>query len=181
MSSISQFRTDRVNDWIQQQTPPRSPSSPAAPSRKRSRGYTSTDMPRNTSPKRQRIDPDDVLPTQSASQVGTISVVDLPSRTIFTPPPGTKRSLSPTRALTELRTATPSICLSPLTQVKKSPPAAISAKIKSLRRREGLEYQQRFAKLLNQTPSLVHLSRWIPLIPKPTTTRTHDLPTILPW
>ncbi|CAN9196174.1 unnamed protein product [Alternaria alternata] len=100
-------------------------------------------MPRNSSPKRQRIDTDDVLPTQSASQVGSISVVDLSDRTTLTAPQGLKRSSSPTRNLTELRTATPSISLSPFNHVKQPPPANISARINSLRsrlsRREGLE------------------------------------------
>ncbi|CAN9171321.1 unnamed protein product [Alternaria alternata] len=100
-------------------------------------------MPRNSSPKRQRIDTDDVLPTQSASQVGSISVVDLSDRTSLTAPQGLKRSSSPTRNLTELRTATPSISLSPFNQVKQPPPANVSARINSLRsrlsHREGLE------------------------------------------
>ncbi|CAN9171290.1 unnamed protein product [Alternaria alternata] len=117
-----------------------SSSVPPPHSQKRQRD---ADVPRNSSPKRQRIDTDDVLPTQSASQVGSISVVDLPDRTTLTAPQGLKRSSSPTRNLTELRTATPSISLSPFNQVKQPPPANVSARINSLRsrlsRREGLE------------------------------------------
>ncbi|CAN9238933.1 unnamed protein product [Alternaria alternata] len=123
-----------------QNTPPASPASPTQHSQKRQRD---ADVPRNSSPKRQRIDTDDVLPTQSASQVGSISVVDLPDRTTLTAPQGLKRSSSPTRNLTELRTATPSISLSPFNQVKQPPPANVSARTNSLRsrlsRREGLE------------------------------------------
>ncbi|KAF5843981.1 hypothetical protein GGP41_003160 [Bipolaris sorokiniana] len=138
-SSNSLSTLNRVEAWLQN-TPPASPASPTQHSQKRHRD---ADMPRNSSPKRQRIDTDDVLPTQSASQVGSISVVDLSDRTTLTAPQGLKRSSSPTRNLTELRTATPSISLSPFNQVKQQPPANISAHISSLRnrlgRREGLE------------------------------------------
>jgi hypothetical protein len=138
-SSSSPSTLDRVHAWLQN-TPPTSPASPTQHSQKRQRD---ADMPRNSSPKRQRIDTDDVLPTQSASQVGSISVVDLSDRTTLTAPQGLKRSSSPTRNLTELRTATPSISLSPFNQVKQPPPANVSARINSLRRRlsrrEGLE------------------------------------------
>jgi hypothetical protein len=61
-------------------------------------------MSRTSSPKRQRIDTDEVLPTQSASQVGSISIVDLSDRTTFTVPQGSRRSLSPMRYFTKLRT-----------------------------------------------------------------------------
>ncbi|RMZ69753.1 ribonuclease h [Pyrenophora seminiperda CCB06] len=130
---------DRVEAWLQN-TPPASPAPPTEHSRKRRRD---ADMSRNSSPKRQRVDADHVLPTQSASQVGSVSIVDLSDRTTFTAPQGFKRSLRPTRQLTELRTATPSICISPLNQVKPPPPADIAACISSLRSRlgcrEGLE------------------------------------------
>lgn len=70
-------------------------------------------------------------------------MVDLLDRTTLTAPQGLKRSSSPTRNLTELRTATPSISLSPFNQVKQPPPANVSARINSLGsclgRREGLE------------------------------------------
>ncbi|KAF1995237.1 hypothetical protein P154DRAFT_500620 [Amniculicola lignicola CBS 123094] len=139
LPSSSLSSVDRVEAWLRN-SPPASSSSPADRPRKRHRN---ADMSRNSSPKRQRVDADDVLPTQSASQVGSISVVDLSDRTTLTTPQGPKRSSSPTRNLTELRTATPSISLSPLNQVKQPPPAEVAARINGLRsrlgRREGLE------------------------------------------
>ena len=129
-SSSSPSTLDRVHAWLQN-TPPASPASPTQHSQKRQRD---ADMPRNSSPKRQRIDTDDVLPTQSASQVGSISVVDLSDRTTLTAPQGLKRS---SRNLTDLCTATPSISLSPFNQVMQPPPANVSARSNSLRSRLG--------------------------------------------
>ena len=130
---------DRVQAWLQN-TPPASPASSTQHSSKR---YCDADMPRNFSPKRQRVETDDVLPTQSASQVGSISVVDLSDRTTLTAQYGSKRSSSPTRNLTELRTATPSISLGSFNQVKQPLSADVAARINKLRgrlsRREGLE------------------------------------------
>lgn len=99
-------------------------------------------MSRTSSPKRQRVD-DDVLPAQSASQIGSISVVDLSDRTSLSAQRGQKRSASPARQLTELRNATPSISLGPFNMIKQLPPPNISARISQLRsslaRRSGLE------------------------------------------
>ena len=137
--SSSPSTNDRVQAWLQN-TPPASPASPTHHSQKRRRD---TEMPRTSSLKRQRVDIDDILPTQSVSQVGSISVVDLSDRTNLTAPQGSKRSSSPIRNLTELRTATPSISLSPFNQVKQPPTADVAARINNLRghlsRREGLE------------------------------------------
>jgi hypothetical protein len=138
-SSESPSSLDRVQAWLQY-TPPTTPSPTSGCLQKRPRD---ADMSRTSSPKRQRVDADDVLPTQSASQVGSISVVDLSDRTTFNAPRRSKRSSSPTRHLTELRTATPSISLSPFNQVKQPPPADITARLNNLRGRlsrcEGLE------------------------------------------
>ncbi|KAF2463674.1 uncharacterized protein BDR25DRAFT_297831 [Lindgomyces ingoldianus] len=137
-SSNSTSPLNRVEAWLWN-SPPAS-SSPIDRLRKRN---CDADMSRNLSPKRQRVDIDDVLPAQSASQVGSISVVDLSDRTTLTAPQGSKRSSSPTRHLTELRTATPSITLSPFNQVKQPPPVDVAARINRLRShlgcRKGLE------------------------------------------
>ncbi|CBY01212.1 predicted protein [Plenodomus lingam JN3] len=138
-SSSSPSTLDRIQAWLQNTTA-LSPASPTLHSQKRQRD---SDMLHDSSPKRQRIDTDGLLPTQSASQAGSISIVDLSDCTTLTAPQGSKRSSSPTRNLTELRTATPSISLSPFNQVKQPPSASVSARINSLRgrlgRREGLE------------------------------------------
>lgn len=89
--------------------------------------------------KRQRVDVDDVLPAQSASQVGSISVTDLSDRTTLTAPQRPKRSSSPTLHLTELRTATPSITLSPFDQVGQPSPVDVAARIYRLRSRLRLD------------------------------------------
>lgn len=130
---------DRIQAWLQN-TPPTTPTLIAGCSQKRPHG---ADTSRTSSPKRQRVDTDNVLPTQSASQVGSISIVDLSERTTFNAPQGSKRSSSPPRHLTELRTATPSISLTPFNQVKQPPPVDVAVRLNSLRgrlsRREGLE------------------------------------------
>ena len=133
------YPLNRIQAWLQK-TPPATPSLIAGCSQKRPHD---AEMSRTSSPKRQRVDTDDVLPTQSASQVGSISIVDLSDRITFNAPQGSKRSSSPTRHLTDLRTATPSISLSPFNQVKQPPPADVAARLNNLRgrlsRREGLE------------------------------------------
>ncbi|PVH99590.1 hypothetical protein DM02DRAFT_614901 [Periconia macrospinosa] len=138
-SSDSPSSLVRIQAWLQN-TPPTTPPLTAGGSQKRPHD---TVMSRTSSPKRQRVDTDDVLPTQSASQVGSISIVDLSDRTTFNAPQGSKRSSSPTRHLTELRTATPSISLSPFNQVKQPPPVDVAARLNNLRGRlslrEGLE------------------------------------------
>ncbi|KAL5114018.1 hypothetical protein ACEQ8H_008123 [Pleosporales sp. CAS-2024a] len=140
-SSSSLSSLDRVQAWLQN-TPP---ASPASPTQRSPNQNGDIDMQRNLSPKRKRINTDDVLPTQSASQVGSTSVLHLSDRTTLTATQGSMRSssASPTRKVMDLRNATPSISLSRFNEVKQPPPANVSARINSLRshlgRREGLE------------------------------------------
>ncbi|KAH8726136.1 hypothetical protein GQ44DRAFT_200383 [Phaeosphaeriaceae sp. PMI808] len=67
---------------------------------------------RSSSPSKRRRREDDSLPGQSASRTGSIVVSE---RTVLTAPNSAKRTFSPSRHLTELRTARPSISLSPIT------------------------------------------------------------------
>jgi len=123
----SAFSLGRVEDWLQ--NTPLVSSSPSDSLRKR---HCNDSISRNSSPKRQRVEADDVLPTQSASQVGSISIVNLSDRTTLTAPQGSKRTSSPTRYLTELRTVTPSITLSSFNQVDQPLPVDVVARINSL-------------------------------------------------
>ncbi|KAF2457343.1 hypothetical protein BDY21DRAFT_386100 [Lineolata rhizophorae] len=124
-SSRSLSSIDRVESWLRN-SPPASPTPPVECPRKRRHD---ADTSRNSSLKRRRVDADNVLPTQSASQVGSISVEDPGARVLRA-------------VLTELRAATRSISLSPFNQVKQLPPIHVTTRINSLRnhlgRHEGL-------------------------------------------
>ncbi|KAH8726728.1 hypothetical protein GQ44DRAFT_156821 [Phaeosphaeriaceae sp. PMI808] len=71
---------------------------------------------RSSSPSKRRRREDDSLLGQSASRTGSIVVSE---RTVLTAPSSAKRTPSLSRHLTELRTARPSISLSPITMPAK--------------------------------------------------------------
>ncbi|KAF2468393.1 uncharacterized protein BDR25DRAFT_344352 [Lindgomyces ingoldianus] len=148
---------DRIHTWLcgspepalaalpnRPPTPPRSPSSQLRKHRRDSSLYDS-DMEgsRDGSPKRRRGNDDNIAPAQSVSQVGVGSVLALSERTTLTAT-GTggsgvvvdrKRSVSPSRHLTALRTAQPAITLGPITMHKTPLPKDVAVDIGKLRKR----------------------------------------------
>ncbi|KAF1968775.1 hypothetical protein BU23DRAFT_540797 [Bimuria novae-zelandiae CBS 107.79] len=139
--------TSRIQRWLcdspdtvsPRRPPSLSESLAAAPPRlvKRRRDTSPCDMEdsssRGSSPGKRRRQNNDNLSMQSISQSGSIAVSD---RTVLTAPASAKRSTSPSRYLTQLRTARPPISLSPITM---PPPLPDKVKIRlgKLRRRLG--------------------------------------------
>lgn len=126
-TSIDENSVSRSND--QQPFTPPSSETPYRPKRKRCSSMPATERSSSPQKRRRLFSDDDVLPDQSASQVGTTNVVILDSSTVLSAPSqgsGTtnpKRSSSPTRdhAL-ELRTATPAITIDSLTGARPTQP-----------------------------------------------------------
>ncbi|KAF2191734.1 hypothetical protein K469DRAFT_556144 [Zopfia rhizophila CBS 207.26] len=89
---------------------------------------------RSSSPSKRRRKEDDSLPGQSASRAGSVVVSE---RTILTATGSAKRTSSPSRHLTELRTARPSISLSPITMPPKPLSDDTMTRLGRFRRRLG--------------------------------------------
>ncbi|KAF2811517.1 uncharacterized protein BDZ99DRAFT_518778 [Mytilinidion resinicola] len=149
-STLSSHSFDRVRDWLRASpdpaltasplrppTPPRSPA--IIPPLKRLRDASPCNMdngnpPRSSSPSKRRRKEDDSLPGHSASCTSSVA---LSERTVLTATGSAKRTSSPSRHLTELRTARPSILLSPITMPPKPLPDDAMTRLGGLRRRLG--------------------------------------------
>ena len=89
---------------------------------------------RSSSPGKRRRKEEDSLSGQSASRTGSIVMSE---RTVLTATGSVKRTVSPSRHLTELRTARPSISLSPITMPHKPLSNDAMERMGRLRRRLG--------------------------------------------
>ncbi|KAF2023168.1 hypothetical protein EK21DRAFT_13274, partial [Setomelanomma holmii] len=95
------------------------------------------------SPKRRKGDDDDIAPGQSASHAG--SVVELNERTTLSSlSVGSKRSTSPIRQKTLLRTARPPILQDPLSNPSIPVPANVAPRLRALRQRLGRRLTSQF-------------------------------------
>ncbi|KAF1994105.1 hypothetical protein P154DRAFT_476490 [Amniculicola lignicola CBS 123094] len=144
-SSSFSSSLDRVEIWLRDSqdatvaaspqrppTPPKSPASTPPRPLKRRRGADMEDSsPRSSSPGKRRRQNDDGPARQSTSRPGSVAVSE---RTVLTAPGSAKRSTSPSRHLTELRTARPSISLSPITMPPPLP-EHVKMRLGKLRRR----------------------------------------------
>ena len=115
--------------------------------RKRRRDSNSeSDYPqhmRRESPKRRKGDDDDIAPSQSVSHAG--SVVELTGRTVLSSLSAeSRRSTSPIRQKTLLRTARPPILQDPLSNPSIPVPADVAPRLRALRQRLGRRLTSRF-------------------------------------
>jgi hypothetical protein len=95
------------------------------------------------SPKRRKGDDYDITPSQSVSHAG--SVMELNERTTLSSlSAGSKRSMSPTRQKTLLRTAHPPILQDPLSNPSIPVPADVAPRLRALRQRLGRRLTSRF-------------------------------------
>jgi hypothetical protein len=99
---------------------------------------------RRASPKRRKGDDDDVVPGQSVSHAG--SVIELNERTTLSSSisAGSKRSTSPIRQKTLLRTARPPILQDPLSNPSIPVPVDVAPRLRALRQRLGRRLTSQF-------------------------------------
>ncbi|KAF2254344.1 hypothetical protein BU26DRAFT_136771 [Trematosphaeria pertusa] len=148
--SCSSPSFNRIRDWLRASpdpaliaspfrplTPPKSPAATPRPP-KRARDASPCDMDNNPlrspSPSKRQRKEDNFPSGQTASRSSSVVVSE---RTILTATGSAKRTSSPSRHLTELRTARPSILLSPITMPPKRLSEDAMTRLGRLRRQLG--------------------------------------------
>ena len=114
-------------------TPPQSDTPPRPSKRKRASSMPPMTTSGRASPKKRRIErEDEILPAQSASQIGRSNPFDLTDRTTLSAVTNQsgisspKRAVSPTReASIKLRTGIPTIAVDPISGLREKPPEPV--------------------------------------------------------